>query len=101
MTKEVVPFGALLYDELRRRSGFSYLAARLDYAAIQELKVADRAGTARLFHCADPDLVALIESKSPGEVAEALLLAADEIRQASEQYFVAFFVMQLIFALLG
>ena len=93
-----VPFGAAVYEALRRLSGFDYLASHLDYAAIQALKSADREGTARILAPCGPDLAALIASGEPEAVAQQLLAA----RQATiEQRSLVMELLHFLTSLLG
>ena len=69
------PFGAAVYDALRRLSGFGFLSSHLNHAVIQALKSADREGTARIFAACGPDIATLIASGEPEAVAEQLLAA--------------------------
>lgn len=92
------PFGAAVYDALRRLSGFDCLASHLNYAAIQALKSADREGTSRIFAACGPDIASLIASGEPEAVARQLLAA----RQAKvEQRVVVGELLQLLTSLLG
>ncbi len=63
MATSTEPFGAQLYAELRRLTGFKLLGAKLDYTAIQELKLANRAATARLLAAGDPGGVKGVRSR--------------------------------------
>jgi hypothetical protein len=74
-------YGARVYDELRRLTGFNLLAQELDYAAIQELKSADRAGTARLLAAGVPELMRRIEVAEPAEFVSDLIREVERLRQ--------------------
>ena len=92
------PFGAAVYAALRRLSGFDCLTSHLDYAAIQALKTADRAGTARIFAARGPDIAAAIASAEPEDVAHKLLAARNAKIEKRE---VVVEVLRLLTSLLG
>jgi hypothetical protein len=86
MTDVGVSFGAAVYDASRKLSGYDCITYYLDYAAIQALKHADRDGTARIFAAYGPDIVALIASGEPEDLARQLLLARQEKLRQSESF---------------
>lgn len=72
-------YGAELLEALKRAGHASRVTSRMDYAAIQKLKAADRQGTAKLFRGSDYVLIQEIKTKSPEEVVELIE------RQAAQQ----------------
>jgi hypothetical protein len=75
-TDENLPFGARLYAEMRKVSGYDILTVMLDYEAIQQLKRADREQTLKLFSRSHPRILQQIRTKPPEEIARYLLLEA-------------------------
>lgn len=75
------PFGRQLYDELRSQGLLSVLTARLDYAAIQRLKQADREGVVALFPNAEYAFRARLRRDDARDVAAAMV----EARRRSDQ----------------
>ncbi len=72
MSSEIEPFGSRLLAELKATNQFDFITGKLNYDAIQKLKRADRKETARLFLGSSYDLLQMIKTKEPAEVAAYL-----------------------------
>lgn len=57
MTNAETPYGQLLYDEIRRRTGYDVLSRALNYSEIQSLKKANVVGALALLFRVPPQLV--------------------------------------------
>ena len=73
MSSDVEPFGAQLYGELRKLSGYDVITGLLDYKAIQQLKQADRQTTLKLFSNSSYEVLQQIKAKDPKEVGRYLV----------------------------
>ena len=69
-------FGARLYSEMRKQSGYDVITAMMDYNAIQQLKRADREGALKLFSGSGYEIIQLLKSEEPELVAQRLVAAA-------------------------
>ncbi|MCO6454968.1 MAG: hypothetical protein J5I93_06685 [Pirellulaceae bacterium] len=67
------PFGARLYAELRKLSGYNVITGMLDYKTIQHLKQADRDTTVAIFARSSDEVVQQLRAKEPEEVARYLV----------------------------
>jgi len=76
-------FGALLYAELRRLSGYDFITEIMDYNAIQALKKADRESTLKLFQGSNYEVIQVLKTAEPEEAADYLVKKWEETRQAS------------------
>jgi hypothetical protein len=78
------PFGAQLYVELRRLSGYDLLTRLLDYDAIQRLKVADQVETVKVFtgRCSYESLQEL-KASTPAECARFMV---EEARRSQQDF---------------
>ncbi|MEZ6038239.1 MAG: DinB family protein [Planctomycetota bacterium] len=85
------PFGRQLYDELRSAGLLSLLTHKLDYAAIQKLKVADRDGVLALFPKAEFAFRQRLRNESARQVAAAMV----EARRMDERH-----MLFMLFAML-
>src|SRR4051812_27885659 len=85
MSSDVEPFGAQLYGELRKLSGYDVITDLLDYKAIPQRKQAAREATVKLFSKRSYKALQQIKTKAPKEVAhylakKAKVLAVNENR---------------------
>ena len=78
MSVEPEPYGALLYSALREISGYDVITGILDYDAIQQLKVADRDTTMKLFRKSSDEVIQSIKMNNPKEAAAILVRNAKE-----------------------
>ena len=81
MTDETEAFGLAFYEALKRHGRGSLITSKLDYAGVQKLKQADRAGTVEAFRGSGYELIQRIKSDTPEELAAY----AVEQAQAAEQ----------------
>ena len=72
MSPQSEPFGSRLLAELKAAQQFDFVLNKLDYAAIQKLKQADREATARLFLGSSYDVLQMLKTKEPPEIAAYL-----------------------------
>ncbi len=100
MSDESIPFGGQVFDELRRLTGDNVVGTRFDYAEIQELKAADRAGTARLLEQGGSKLTDVIETGEPAEVAQFLILEAEESSEKVQKTSLAQTVFEFLTSIL-
>ena len=77
MTDTTRTFGSLLLEALRWQAGGERIVGRLNYAQIQQLKAADRAGVQALFKgTTDYAAIQHIKRDSPEDLAEYLVRRA-------------------------
>lgn len=76
------PFGGRLYSEIRQRSGYDLITGIMDYKAIQQLKIADRDTTLHLFRGSNYEVIQLLKTSEPEDVASHLVAKWEEARQA-------------------
>lgn len=69
MSPETEPFGNRLLAELKAAQQFDFVIRKLNYDAIQKLKRADREETVKLFLGSSYDVLQVIKSKEPAEIA--------------------------------
>lgn len=74
-------FGGRLYSELRQKSGYDVITTIMDYQAIQQLKVADREQTQKLFQGSSYEVIQLLKNAEPEAVADFLVAKAEEAVQ--------------------
>lgn len=70
---ETPPFGQQLYEGMRRAGLMGLLTRHLDYAEIQELKRAERAGVVRLFPGAPYAMRQRFKTESAEQIVEVLV----------------------------
>ena len=75
MPIESESYGGQLLAEMRKLQRMDLITNKLDYAAIQVLKQADREATLKLFRGSSYAFLQLVKTKDPAEVAEALVQA--------------------------
>lgn len=76
MSSDNEPFGARLYDELRKISGYSVVSSLLDYQSIQQLKQADRDAALALFSISDKKLLQQLRTMEPESLARFFVESA-------------------------
>jgi hypothetical protein len=69
---QIEPFGNRLLAELKAAQQFDFVISKLNYDAIQQLKRADRDETVKLFWGSSYDVLEVIKTKEPAEVAAYL-----------------------------
>ena len=72
-TPEPDTYGAQLYAELRKLTGYDLLVRNFSYEAIQQLKQADRQQTLKLFQGSSYPVLQQIKTEDPASVAAYLL----------------------------
>ena len=75
-------YGGRLYAELRQQSGYDLITEIMDYKAIQQLKIADRETTLHLFRGSSYEVIQLLKTDEPEDVASQLVAKWEEARQA-------------------
>ncbi|MEM8670042.1 MAG: hypothetical protein AAGG48_21120 [Planctomycetota bacterium] len=85
MSDEDTTFGGRLYSELRKLSGYNLVTGIMDYNAIQQLKAADREGTLKLFRGSSYEVIQLLKSKEPEEVAQHFVAKAEEAKSVGTE----------------
>ena len=83
MAEDAYSYGARLYAELRKLTGFEILTAKLNYEAIQRLKSADLEQTVKLFSGSSHEILQQLKTKDPEEAAR--FIAAEARRAAQEE----------------
>jgi hypothetical protein len=78
MAIESEPYGGQLLAEMRKLRRLDLITNKLDYAAIQVLKQADREATLKLFCGSSYAFLQLVKTKDPAEVAQALVKAQED-----------------------
>ena len=78
MSDDGKPFGQRLYGELRQLTGYNLITGIMDYKAIQQLKVADRDDTLKLFRGSGYEVIQLLKTGEPEDVARYLVAKAKE-----------------------
>ncbi len=73
MTQDDVQFGARLCEELKKFGRFDLITRRFDYGAIQRLKAADRDATVKLFQGSPYELLQMLKTLAPKEMALQLI----------------------------
>jgi hypothetical protein len=101
MTESSSSFGSQVYDELRRRTGFTVIAGQLDYAAIQELKSADREATAKLLEARSAISAERFMAAEPAEVAQILIQEAKDAQQRANRGMMTADFIQFLTSILG
>ncbi|MCA9107103.1 MAG: hypothetical protein KDA83_16915 [Planctomycetales bacterium] len=86
-------FGARLYAELRKLSGYDLITGIMDYKAIQQLKAADREGTVKLFRGSSFEVTQLLRTAEPEEAARYFVTKATEAKQDSNDLLAAISLM--------
>lgn len=82
MSNESKTYGGQLYAELRTKSGYDVITSLMDYHAIQQLKVADREQTLKLFRESSDEVIQILRTAEPTEAAGFLI---EKTKQAQEQ----------------
>lgn len=72
------PYGSELLAELRKLQRLDLITSKLDYEAIQILKLADREATLKLFMGSSYAFLQLIKTKDAAEVAQILVQAQQD-----------------------
>ncbi|MGV3608947.1 MAG: hypothetical protein ACO1RA_21260 [Planctomycetaceae bacterium] len=80
MTNVETPYGQLLYDEIRRRTGYDVLSRALTYAEIQSLKKANVAGALALLFRVPLQLVAPAKPYDPAKLIDLWLDRRKKLR---------------------
>jgi hypothetical protein len=78
MAIESEAYGGQLLAEMRKLRRLDLVTNKLDYAAIQVLKQADREATLKLFCGSSYAFLQWVKTKDPAEVAEALVKAQED-----------------------
>lgn len=97
MTNEEAPFGQALYEALKWQAGGERIVGRLNYARIQQLKAADRAGVKALFK-GTTDYLTLqhIRRDTPKELAEFLIRRATPAHQGGTSAVAGIFLLGML-----
>ncbi|KAA5538512.1 hypothetical protein FYK55_27620 [Roseiconus nitratireducens] len=74
-------FGERLYSELRQLSGYDLITGIMNYNTIQQLKMSDREGTLKLFRGSSYEVIQLLKTGEPEEVARYLVTKAGEAKK--------------------
>lgn len=93
MSDEGQTFGGRLYSELRQLSGFNLITGIMDYKAIQQLKVSDRDDTLKLFRGSGYELIQLLKTGEPEDVARYLVAKAEEVKKGNPSFELAALIM--------
>ena len=101
MNEMDAPFGLQVYDEIRRRTSYTLIGQKFEYAAIQTLKAADRQGVASLLLKYGLDCRAWIDTASVDEVVDHMLSEFERIRAESERTSTTLSLVQFITSLLS
>ena len=86
-------FGGRLYSELRQISGYDLITGIMDYKAIQQLKVSDRADTLKLFRGSDYEVIQLLKTSEPEVAARYLVAKAEEAKNDGTDLGAAMLIM--------
>ena len=82
MSDDGQTFGGRLYSELRQLSGYDLITGIMDYKAIQQLKVSDRDDTLKLFRGSSYEVIQMLKTGEPEDVARHLVAKAEEVKKA-------------------
>lgn len=97
MSDENRSYGGRLYAELRKLSGYNLIAGIMNYAAIQQLKVADRDDTVKLFRGSSDEVIHVLRTVEPEEAAQYLVAKAGELKNDDSSYVAAISLMIMSF----
>jgi hypothetical protein len=81
MSTQMEPFGSRLLVELKATDQFDFITSKMNYDAIQKLKRADREETVKLFLGSSYDVLQVIKTKEPAEIA--VYLAQQRVQDAA------------------
>ena len=93
MSDDGKTFGGRLYSELRQLSGYDLITAIMDYKAIQQLKVSDRDDTLKLFRGSGYEVIQLLKTGEPEDVARYLVAKAAEAKKDDANFEAAILLM--------
>jgi hypothetical protein len=93
MSDDGQTFGGRLYSELRQLSGYNLITGIMDYKAIQQLKVSDRDDTVKLFCGSSDEVIQLLKTGEPEDVARYLVAKAGEPQKDDSLYTAAIVLM--------
>ena len=93
MSDDGQTFGGRLYSELRKLSGYDLITGIMDYDAIQQLKVADRDDTLKLFRGSSYEVIQLLQTGEPEDAARHLVSKAGEAKQNDDSLDAAILIM--------
>lgn len=96
MSLETEPFGSRLLAELKAAQQFDFVISKLNYEAIQKLKRADREETVKLFLGSSYDVLQMIKTKEPAEVAAYLAQQKAQDAEAAAAIICGIVILPLI-----
>jgi hypothetical protein len=82
LSEDKSSYGARLFAEFKKLTGFDVLAAKCHYEAFRRLKVADRDQTIALFAGSDYAVLHRLKNQEPEDVAQ--FIAAESARAAKD-----------------
>ena len=86
MSDDGQTFGGCLYSEMRKLSGYNVITGIMNYKAIQQLKVSDRDDTVKLFSGTCDEVIQLLKTGEPEDVARCIVAKAAEPKQDDSLY---------------
>lgn len=86
MSDDGQAYGGRLYSELRKLSGYNLITGIMDYKAIQQLKVASRDDTVKLFRGSSNEIIQILSTGEPEEAARFLVEKASELKNGDSGY---------------
>ncbi len=86
-------FGGRLYSELLHLTGYDLMTSMMNYKTIQQLKVSDRQDTLELFRGSSYEVMQLLETAEPEDVARYFTSKAEEAKKGCSGLEAAIFLM--------